>query len=158
MTSPTPGMHTYNLQYLWWLLADYLVQYWWPVGWWSVWSQGCSTLYHIKMAWSIKKIERSNGVIFTLPTNKMLNFSRIDTSYIEKMFLAMWSFVHWQGDTSILDAHLLIIAVEIGTSWIFHLTTFTLLSTELHYRGSRSKNLNELWKIIPMHYVKSAKQ
>jgi hypothetical protein len=46
----------------------------------------------------------------------MLNFSRIDNSYMEKMFLAMWSFIHWQGDTSILDAHLLIIALEIGTS------------------------------------------
>jgi hypothetical protein len=68
------------------------------------------------MGCSIKKIEPSNGVIFTLPTNKMLNFSRIDTSYIEKMFLAMWSFLHWQSGTSILDAHLLIIAVEIGTS------------------------------------------
>ena len=40
------------------------------------------------------------------------------------MFLAMWSFLHWQSDTSILDAHLLIIALEIGTSWIFHLSTF----------------------------------
>jgi hypothetical protein len=30
------------------------------------------------------------------------------------MFLAMWSLVHWHGDTSILDAHLLIIALEIG--------------------------------------------
>jgi hypothetical protein len=35
---------------------------------------------------------------------------------MEKMFLAMWSFVCWQGDTSILDANLLIIALEIGTS------------------------------------------
>jgi hypothetical protein len=67
------------------------------------------------MAWShLKKL--LNGVIFTLPTNKMLCFSRIDNSYMEKMFLAMWSFVHWQGDTSILGAHLLLIALEIGTS------------------------------------------
>jgi hypothetical protein len=35
---------------------------------------------------------------------------------MEKMFLAMGSFVHWQGDTSILGAHLLIIALEIGIS------------------------------------------
>jgi hypothetical protein len=65
----------------------------------------------------LKKIEPLNGVIFTLPTNKMLNYSRIDNSYyMEKMFLAMWSFVHRQGDANILDAHLLIIALEIGTS------------------------------------------
>jgi hypothetical protein len=68
------------------------------------------------MAWSHQKIEPLNGVIFTLPTNKMLNFSRIDNSYMEKMFLAMWSILHWQSGTSILDAHLLIIALEIGTS------------------------------------------
>jgi hypothetical protein len=60
--------------------------------------------------------EPLNGVIFTLPTNKLLNISRIDNSCKEKKFLAMWSFVHWQGDTSILDAHLLILALEIGTS------------------------------------------
>jgi hypothetical protein len=35
---------------------------------------------------------------------------------MEKMFFAMWSIIHWQGDTSILDAHLLIITLEIGTS------------------------------------------
>jgi hypothetical protein len=46
----------------------------------------------------------------------MLNFSRVGNSYMEKLLLAMWSLVHWQGDTSILDAHLLIIALEIGTS------------------------------------------
>jgi hypothetical protein len=67
------------------------------------------------MAWSHKKIEPLNDVIFTLPTNKMLNFSRIVNSCMEKMFLAMWSFVHWQCDTSILYAHLLITPLEIGT-------------------------------------------
>jgi hypothetical protein len=35
---------------------------------------------------------------------------------MEKMFLAMWSFVHRQCNTSILEAYLLIIALEIGTS------------------------------------------
>jgi hypothetical protein len=60
-------------------------------------------------------LEPLNGVIFTLPTNKMLNFSRIDNSCMEKKFLAMWSLVHWQGDTSILEAHLLTIALESGT-------------------------------------------
>jgi hypothetical protein len=74
---------------------------------------------------AINRIEPLNGVIFTLPTNKMLNFTRIDNSFMEKMFLAMWSCVQWQGDTSILDAHLLIIALEIGNSWIFHLSMFT---------------------------------
>ena len=91
--------------------------------------EGCWRLkdHHTKMAWSHYKIESFHGVIFTLPTNKMLNFWRIDNSYMKKMFLAMWSFIHWQGDTSKLDAHFLIIALEIGTSWIFHLSTFTLL-------------------------------
>ena len=79
------------------------------------------------MSWLVSSVtvphkngmEPLNGVIFTLP--------------MEKMFLAMWSFLHWQSGTSILDAHLLIIALEVGTSWIFHLSKFTLLSTEIHY-------------------------
>ena len=38
--------------------------------------EGCWRLkgHHTKMAWSHYKIESLHGVIFTLPTNKMLNF------------------------------------------------------------------------------------
>jgi hypothetical protein len=77
-------------------------------------------------------VEPLNGVIFTLHTNKM-----------EKMFLAMWSFVHRQGDTSLFDAHLLIVALEIGTSWIFHLTMFTLAVV---YRSPLSWNTQQISK------------
>jgi hypothetical protein len=38
----------------------------------------------LKWHGAIKKIEPLKGVIFTLPTNKVLNFSRIDNSYMEK--------------------------------------------------------------------------
>jgi hypothetical protein len=43
----------------------------------------------------LKKIEPLNGVIFTLPTNKMLKFSRIDKPYMEKMFVELPSLAEW---------------------------------------------------------------
>jgi hypothetical protein len=47
----------------------------------------------------------------------MLNLNLIeDNSYMEKMLLAMWSFVHWQGDSTIFGRPFLIIALGIGTS------------------------------------------
>ena len=38
----------------------------------------------------------------------------------------------------------------------FHLSNLKMLSTELHYRGTGSRDLNEAWKVIQMHYVQSA--
>jgi hypothetical protein len=56
----------------------------------------------------------------------------------------VWSFLQWQGNTSILDARLLMIALEVGTSGILHISTFTLLIKELHYHKTHHKNLNEM--------------
>ncbi len=52
-----------------------------------LWEMGESGKVHVPHKYGLeplKNIEPLNGVIFTLPTNKMLNFSQIDNSYMEK--------------------------------------------------------------------------
>jgi hypothetical protein len=65
----------------------------------------------------LRKIEPLNGVMFTLPRNKMLN--------LVELLIHMWKrcslprgalFIGRVADASVLDVHLLITALVIGTS------------------------------------------
>ena len=76
----------------------------------------------------LKFFEPLNGVIFTTSTKKVLNTILIYTTHMAMMFLAMWSNFTMLSKTQILDASVMIITLEVGTSPILHLLILTPLS------------------------------
>ena len=81
----------------------------------------------------LKKIEPLNGVIFTTSTKKVLNIILITASHTAMTFLAMCTYFPLLCKTGILEAAVLLNALDVGTSEILHISNFPPLSRATNF-------------------------